>query len=51
LEEFIHDGKTLIIVSHARRLIRSLCTRAIWLDKGRIRMDGDIKEVLNTYEG
>ena len=42
-------GGTMIIVSHELDQLRELCSRGIWLDMGRIRMDGDINEVLAAY--
>ncbi|MDR3116390.1 MAG: ABC transporter ATP-binding protein [Bifidobacteriaceae bacterium] len=41
-------GKTMVIVSHAEQQIRELCTRAIWLNKGKIEKDGQANEVLDA---
>lgn len=44
------DGKTtVVLVSHSIPQIRSLCDRAIWIDKGEIREIGDVNEVCNHY--
>ena len=44
------DGKTtVLLVSHSIPQIRSLCDRAIWIDKGEIREIGDVNEVCNHY--
>ncbi|WP_231483605.1 ATP-binding cassette domain-containing protein [Methanobrevibacter sp. YE315] len=44
------DGKTtVVLVSHSIPQIRSLCSRAIWIDKGEIREIGDANEVCNHY--
>ncbi|MDR3152100.1 MAG: ABC transporter ATP-binding protein [Bifidobacteriaceae bacterium] len=42
------QGKTMVIVSHAEQQIRELCTRAIWLNKGKIEKDGQANEVLDA---
>ncbi|HNX81373.1 MAG TPA: ATP-binding cassette domain-containing protein [Candidatus Omnitrophota bacterium] len=42
--------KTVIITSHEPSFLRRYCTRAIWIDKGGIRMDGAINAVLDEYE-
>ncbi|MGB9588094.1 MAG: ABC transporter ATP-binding protein, partial [Armatimonadota bacterium] len=42
-------GKTIIFVSHDLKAVREVATRAIWLDQGVIRADGDVTEVLNSY--
>lgn len=43
-------GKTLVCVSHSPELLRQLCDRAIWLDRGHVAGDGPIGEVLDQYE-
>jgi lipopolysaccharide transport system ATP-binding protein len=42
-------GRTVLFVSHNRAAVSSLCTRAIWLDHGRLRADGGVDEVLAAY--
>ena len=41
---------TVIISSHHTPFLRRYCTRAIWLDRGCIRMDGNVAEVIDAYE-
>lgn len=43
------EGKTLLSVSHAPALVKSLCDRAIWLDHGRLILNGPVDEVLEAY--
>ena len=49
-DSFRSEGKTLVFVSHAMAHIEEICTRAIWLDDGRVRMDGAPKEVVAEYQ-
>ena len=42
-------AKILIMVTHNMRLVRALSERAIWLEGGRIAMDGDPKRVCPAY--
>ena len=49
--EFHRGGGTLIVVTHDLESVRHLCTRAIWLQAGRVRMDGPIDEVFESYLG
>ncbi len=42
-------GTALIIVSHETAAIRGTCSRALWLDHGQLRRDGDTNEVLDEY--
>ncbi len=48
LREFQKNG-TLLFVSHDSGAVTNLCDRAIWLDEGRIRLEGDSKSVVETY--
>lgn len=49
IEEFRRTGKTMICVSHSLPMISSLCDRAIWLDHGRIVMDGPAPAIIDAY--
>ncbi len=42
--------KTVLIVSHSRDQLRELCSRIIWFEKGELIMDGQVDEVLSTYD-
>lgn len=42
-------GRTVIFVSHNMTALRSLCTRAVWLNEGRTVEDGPAGEVVNHY--
>src|SRR5262249_38616724 len=50
IEGFRHAGKTLIIVSHDMKTIRSFCNRAIWLSHGKLEGDGPAGDVVVCYE-
>ncbi len=49
IKEMIHGGSTVIMVSHGMGTILENCTRAIWIEKGVMRMDGDVKKVCDEY--
>ncbi|UCH36851.1 MAG: ABC transporter ATP-binding protein [Armatimonadota bacterium] len=51
MQEFLHAGKTIVLVSHALGQIVSMCRRAIWLDGGKVVLDGGSVEVVAAYEG
>ena len=42
-------GVTILFVSHDVGAVRTLCERALWLDKGRVRMLGDAFSVTAQY--
>ena len=41
--------KNFIFASHSDRLLMEFCDKALWLDKGKIKMYDDILKVLNAY--
>ncbi|WP_156755782.1 galactan export ABC transporter ATP-binding subunit Wzt/RfbE [Actinokineospora pegani] len=41
----------LVFASHSDELLAELCTTAIWMDEGRIRMTGSLGDVLAHYKG
>lgn len=43
------EGRTVLFVSHNMGLVRSLCTKAILLEKGKIVANGNIGDVINQY--
>ena len=43
------EGRTLVFVSHDLDAIARLCRRALWMDEGRLRLDGETGEVLDAY--
>lgn len=50
IREMIHGGSTVLIVSHSPSVIRSNCTRAIWIEKGHLQAEGDAAAVCDAYE-
>lgn len=49
LEELRDSDKTIVIVSHSLAPIRKLCSRGVWIYDGKVRMDGEINEVVDAY--
>ena len=47
--ELIKGGTTVLYVSHSLQAIRELCTKAIWIEHGKMIMIGDTKEVCDKY--
>lgn len=42
-------GTTLLFVSHSISQVEELCQKALWIEKGHMRMCGDVKEVCEAY--
>ena len=51
MEGLRSGGRTVLFVSHNLAAVENLCSRAIWIDAGKIRMDGEAKEVIKAYMG
>jgi len=49
LRECRSKGCTMVVVSHNADIVRELCSRAVWLDGGEIRMEGEAGKVLDAY--
>ncbi len=49
LMELKNSGKTIVIVSHSLGSIQRFCDRAVWLNNGRVQMDGEIDKVISEY--
>lgn len=49
IREFREQGTTLLIVSHDRGAIQSLCDRAILMERGFVIKDGPPEEVMDFY--
>ncbi|MDX5474075.1 MAG: ABC transporter ATP-binding protein [Bacillaceae bacterium] len=50
IQEMIESAKAVIIVSHSMKFVETVCTRAIWVEKGEIKFDGDPKEAVSLYK-
>lgn len=46
---FRRAGKTIVFVSHALDVVRSLCDVAVWLDHGEMKAYGNAVEVVDAY--
>jgi ABC-type polysaccharide/polyol phosphate transport system, ATPase component len=49
IEELLASGRTLFFVSHNEKDLRRFCARGLYLDKGRLVLDGPIDDVLDLY--
>ncbi len=49
LEKYLENGGTLLLCSHSMYHIQKLCQQAIWIDHGRVHMQGDAAEVTRSY--
>lgn len=50
MDEFKEEGRTILLVTHSLFQVERVANRVIWLDKGRVRMDGPPEEVMAEYQ-
>ena len=49
MESYLSGGGTLLLCSHSMYHIEKLCQRAVWIDHGRVRMNGPVFDVTRAY--
>jgi ABC-type polysaccharide/polyol phosphate transport system ATPase subunit len=50
VQELAGRGKTILFVSHSMTAVLSMCPRAIWLERGGVRMEGRCEKVVDAYK-
>jgi ABC-type polysaccharide/polyol phosphate transport system ATPase subunit len=50
MTQLVDASHVAVLVSHDLDLIRQMCTRAVWLDRGRVACDGDPEDVCRAYQ-
>jgi lipopolysaccharide transport system ATP-binding protein len=49
MRQLMESGCSVLFVSHSIDAVRALCDEAIWLDQGRVKMQGNVTDVTNAY--
>jgi homopolymeric O-antigen transport system ATP-binding protein len=49
IESFIEKAGILVLASHSSDICRQWCNKAVWMERGEIKMHGDIATVLDSY--
>ena len=50
MNRLLSGGTTLVFVSHSAEQVKRLCKKAVWLDHGVIKMQGESAEVCDAYQ-
>ncbi len=50
MRDILNQQATLIFCSHNLYQIKEMCTQAIWLDQGKIRLHGEVNQVVDAYQ-
>ncbi|HET7879408.1 MAG TPA: ABC transporter ATP-binding protein [Acetobacteraceae bacterium] len=51
LEAMVRSADILVLSSHDTVTVTTWCSRVIWLDQGRLKLDGPPEQVINAYLG
>jgi len=51
MAELLRATSILVIASHSKKLVLDTCNRALWLEHGRVRLDGSAEDVCAAYFG
>ena len=49
--EVANEGRTVLFVSHNMSVVTRLCDRGLWMDAGRVAMQGPMEDVVREYLG
>ena len=49
-KNLLSSDKTVIMTFHNTHFLNEYCKIALWIDSGRIRMSGEVGDVINAYE-
>lgn len=47
--ELMGGGTTVLFVSHSIEQIREMCSKVVWLEKGRVKVEGQADKVCDEY--
>lgn len=51
IDKLLAEGRTLVLVSHSAPQLTRFCKRGLYLQRGRVVVDGTIQEALDAYHG
>ena len=49
MKRLLGAGRTMVVSSHDMTMVRKMCTRALFIQDGRLQADGEPAEVVSTY--
>ena len=49
IDRLLAEGRTLVLVSHNEKDLTRFCRRGLYLDGGRLTVDGTVAEALDAY--
>ena len=49
LKQMMKDGTTVLLVSHSLKDIKTICDRCVWIENGKVVMEGETEKVVEAY--
>mgnify|MGYP000681077121 CR=1 FL=1 len=49
MQNLMKEGTTILFVSHSAEQVKKICQKALWLEKGQMKMIGSAVDVTNAY--
>ena len=49
VEAFVEQAGILVLASHSTEICRQWCNKAVWMERGEVKMAADISAVLDSY--
>ena len=50
IKSLMESNTTVLLVSHSINDIRTICDKAIWIEKGRVKEIGEVNDICDKYE-
>ncbi len=50
LRDLRDRSQIVVIAMHSNDVLREVCNKALWLEKGTVRGFGDVEEIVSAYE-
>ncbi|MGM5024423.1 ABC transporter ATP-binding protein [Tardiphaga sp. 367_B4_N1_1] len=49
IENFVEKAGILVLASHSTEICKRWCNKAVWMERGEVKLTGDIDMVLDSY--
>lgn len=50
IKSMMEEGVTVLLVSHSLKQVKEICDRCIWIENGKLLMEGETKKVVKAYK-
>ncbi|MBK9039661.1 MAG: ABC transporter ATP-binding protein [Bdellovibrionales bacterium] len=50
IADYQAKGGAIVLVSHSMQLVRNVCRNVLWLDQGKVKLEGESRDVCSSFE-